>query len=325
MSKYLIKFTINFWIYVAFSTTGLIAQDNRQELPTEFKNNLITVVPITETGDTLRFKTDTGGGLSVIWQNVVEDLKLETDYLQYGSNSIKFVNVPNFIDGYDIPFDNNIDRDPLNMKLAVIQRYPTFSINTSGFLGMSWFANQIWEFDYVSKSLATYTNGFKEKNCTTNQVPLGFAENAFGQRQSHYPRIRVAVKGDSLDLLFDTGATLLLNDEAATELDRKGGPIATSFITETIFEKWQKENPDWRVIQNADETLDMPIIEVPQVSIANYEVGPVWFTMRPDENFTQYMSQFMDKTIEGALGGSALKYFKVIVDYPNAVAYFEKQ
>jgi hypothetical protein len=36
------------------------------------------------------------------------------------------------------------------------------------------------------------------------------------------------------------------------------------------------------------------------------------------------MSQWMDKKIEGALGGNGLCHFRVTVDYPNAVAYFEK-
>ena len=36
------------------------------------------------------------------------------------------------------------------------------------------------------------------------------------------------------------------------------------------------------------------------------------------------MSRFMDKTIEGALGGNVLRSFRLTVDYPGAAAYFEK-
>jgi hypothetical protein len=49
----------------------------------------------------------------------------------------------------------------------------------------------------------------------------------------------------------------------------------------------------------------------------------VWFTIRPDRAFTQFMSQWMDQPVVGALGGSALQYFRVIADYPNARATFE--
>jgi hypothetical protein len=34
------------------------------------------------------------------------------------------------------------------------------------------------------------------------------------------------------------------------------------------------------------------------------------------------MSSMMDGPVHGAIGGSALKYFRVIVDYPDSKAYF---
>jgi hypothetical protein len=66
------------------------------------------------------------------------------------------------------------------------------------------------------------------------------------------------------------------------------------------------------------------MIEVPTVQVGGYGVGPVWFTRRPDRNFHVYMFQWMDRPPEGALGGSALQYLRVTVDYPRAVAVFEK-
>lgn len=66
------------------------------------------------------------------------------------------------------------------------------------------------------------------------------------------------------------------------------------------------------------------MIEVPEISVAGYTVGPVWFTRRPDKNFHEYMSQWMDKRVEGALGGNALYHFRITIDYPRAVAVFEK-
>ena len=46
-------------------------------------------------------------------------------------------------------------------------------------------------------------------------------------------------------------------------------------------------------------------IEVSRIVVGGYTVGPVWFTRRADKNFHEYMSQWMDKRIEGALGGVA--------------------
>jgi hypothetical protein len=41
-------------------------------------------------------------------------------------------------------------------------------------------------------------------------------------------------------------------------------------------------------------------------------------------NFLDWMSQWTDAPIVGALGGSALQYFRVTLDYPRAVALFER-
>jgi hypothetical protein len=60
-----------------------------------------------------------------------------------------------------------------------------------------------------------------------------------------------------------------------------------------------------------------------KLSVGGYSVGPVSFTARPDKNFDR-ISQWMGKTVHGALGGSAFKFFRITVDYPNATAYFEK-
>ena len=40
-----------------------------------------------------------------------------------------------------------------------------------------------------------------------------------------------------------------------------------------------------------------------------HTVGPVWFAKRKEENFTQFMSKWMDKTIHGAIGGSCFQYY----------------
>jgi hypothetical protein len=106
-----------------------------------------------------------------------------------------------------------------------------------------------------------------------------------------------------------------------------GGPRgerATSFITTEVFERWRKRHPEWRVVANADAVPGMAAIEVPLISVAGFEVGPVWFTQRPDRSFHAYMAQWMDKPTDGALGGSALQYFRVTADYPNGLAVFAR-
>lgn len=64
------------------------------------------------------------------------------------------------------------------------------------------------------------------------------------------------------------------------------------------------------------------MIEVPRIIVAGLASGPVWFTVRPDANFSTYMSKWMDRPIVGALGGSGLRYFRVVADYPHERATF---
>jgi hypothetical protein len=92
-----------------------------------------------------------------------------------------------------------------------------------------------------------------------------------------------------------------------------------------MHDRWRAKHPGWRVIANADRSVaGMPMIEVPSMSIGGHRVGPVWFTVRPDRNFHQFMSQWMDRRIDGAIGGSALRYLRITLDYPNAIAELEK-
>jgi hypothetical protein len=65
------------------------------------------------------------------------------------------------------------------------------------------------------------------------------------------------------------------------------------------------------------------MIEVPHVTVAGFTVGPVWFAQKPDANFSGIMSPMMDKPVQGAFGGSGLRYFRIVLDYPKAMAWFE--
>ena len=65
------------------------------------------------------------------------------------------------------------------------------------------------------------------------------------------------------------------------------------------------------------------MIEVPAVRVGGLAAGPVWCTARSDAAFHDFMSRWMDRRVEGALGGSGLRYYRVTVDYPHRRATFE--
>ncbi len=289
-------------------------------LPVKYDEHRFYVQPVTTDGTTLNFFTDTGGGL-FIFSDVVERLKLPLLKAETG-DAPGAIALPAFKSGTAIPAPlgsgERLFVAPANSRIPL-------SRDWSGMLGQQWFAGRTWTFDYPKRRLLLRADGDLPKQNERHRLALGFQTNSSGKRTTNFPRIQVSVDGQPLDLLFDTGASTELNDNALAALnDRRPAVRATSFITAVTFERWRKAHPQWRVIEAAEKGSGQAMIEVPSISVAGYEVGPVWFTRRADKNFHEFMSQWMDKKVEGALGGNALRHFRVTVDYPRAIAVFEK-
>lgn len=289
-------------------------------LPAKFIENRFIVQPKTLDGLTIQLFTDTGGGCFI----TTEAAKKANLFVSEG-----------VVDGVDTKlaeppiFQNSNWIPPLMMK-GETAKYPVidpdpfyFGKDLDGMLGQAWFANRVWTFDYLTGKMIYHTRWESEIDHTGQRVQLGFQEDSSKSRMNHFPRIQAVIDGEIIDFLFDTGATLILSNKGIKDLNKDGSPfIGTSFITQSMFKKWITRHPNWRVIEHAEYNTGLPIIEVPEVMIAGFTVGPVWFTMRPDPNFHVYMSQWMDKQVEGALGGSAFQFFRITVDYPNGAAYF---
>jgi len=295
-------------------------------MPVIYDEDRFFVQPITASdGRRITFYTDSGGGL-FIYRDSAEQLDLTiTDAADQGKEPFYVASLPAFRPDASIPLPEwRQGRIPV---LARDMKTHEFSskMREDGMLGQEWFAEHVWTFDYPGKRLLLRDPRDVPTVPPEHRVALGFKKDEKGGRAMDFPRIRAEVDGKAFDLLLDTGATVNLSESAVPGL--KGGPArvrATSFIVASTFDEWARRHPDWRVLPGADELLKESMIEVPSVKVAGFEVGPVWFTRRPDKNFHEFMSQFMDRTIEGALGGNALRSFRMTVDYPNAVAYFEK-
>jgi hypothetical protein len=291
-------------------------------LPVRYDADRFAATPVTSDGDTLVLYTDTGGGTNMLWESTVRRLRLTTERVVQGTDTATLVRLPALSPAASIPLPSS---DPFGSRFFVPRQGTVDQLARDGFLGRTWFADRVWIFDYPRRSLSVLHRADALSWASDHSVPLGFQTDSAGRRTTHFPRVRIEVDGDSLDLLFDTGATITLTDTALMQLG-DGGPRerGTSFIAQHVFDRWRRRHPDWRVIERADRTLDMPIILVPTISVGGHVVGPVWFTMRPDRNFHQFMSQWMDRRVDGALGGSGLRYFRITVDYPGAIATFER-
>lgn len=290
-------------------------------LPTEFVANRIYVTAVTPSGDSLRLLTDTGGSPYLVLTNpAVERLGLTiTDTLTNGPRSFPTTAAPSFQADVSIP-QTQSDR-----ALVVPNRGRAKILGfDDGRLGQSWFADRVWTFDYGAKQLLLHDSAESLSFDPDHTVPLAFQTDSTGERSAHHPRVEATIADSTYSFLYDSGATTVLTDSVRSTLEgpRRRG---SGFVIASVFEHWQEEHPDWRVVEGASPAFrGTPIIQVPEVTIAGHTVGPVWFEKRPDQAFQRVLSGSMDRPVAGALGGSLFQYFRVTVDYPGARAFFQR-
>lgn len=296
-------------------------------LPVRYDEHRWIVRPVTVAGDTLDLYTDSGGGfLFIVRERLRADAALVFAERTPAGDSMFTTSWPAFRAGQEIPAPRYLTPPSITTaSVATFRRQAGALPARDGFLGNAWFAGRAWVFDYQARRLLLRATDASPAPLGGATIPLGFKNGPGGGDAPWFARLRVAVDGDSLDLLFDTGASTLLTDSARTAVgDGRPTSRAASFITRTVFDGWRRRHPDWRVIVGAETGSGADMIEVPALSVAGFTVGPVWFTARPDRAFTEYMSQWMDRSIVGALGGSALHYLRVTVDYQNRRATFAR-
>ena len=290
-------------------------------LPSKFEDNRIFLTPTLSDGRTVTFYTDTGGGGNVISQELYDLYKWPTITRVAGNEEIVLSQMPEFMKNYSIPKSglNNFLEEHL---FIVPKSRISHSEGYDGFLGGRWHAEKVIEINYLKGSFSILKSISEVKLSGFTKVKLGFQKNDKNSYTTAFPRMAISVSGIEYQMLLDTGATSKLSNEARKQIPSNGKNIGTSYMASSIFDKWRIENPTWKVIEKADENLNEDMIEVPEIMIGGTNIGPVWFTRREDKNFHQYMSSMMDQKIDGAVGGSALQYFRVVVDYPNEFAYF---
>ncbi len=269
----------------------------------------------TTSGDSVLFYTDTGGG-RLVYPAVAQIMNLTIDSVAVEGGYMEMLPVAGAFRERGWPA-------PLQAPF-VFRESQRMDTSFDGMLGAYWFGNKRWRFDYADGKLYKVDSIDWSALPASHTVELGFMTDSTDQALTHFPRLDIVVDGDTIPTLLDTGAKISLSDEAATIMDQEG-EVGASFIISTLFDRWRMDHPDWRVIEGGDAHLQMDLIEVPEVTVAGHTVGPVWFARRPDPNFTEYMSQWMDQPVQGAVGGSCFLHFEsMVVDYVARKAYFQR-
>ena len=292
-------------------------------IPTEFNQDRFFAVPSTPDGRTLRLIADTGGGM-FLFSDSAERQKLEVFGVSWDDYKGLACHLPAFADGKGIPSpgakEGVIPVAPAPVRLGLA----SLTQDIDGILGESWFADRVWTFDFAGKKILFHPKGAPELPKSAVRVEMGLRKSTSPARPPSYPRIQVTIAGEKTDVLLSTGCVVARTADALKEL---GGVVAirgASLISNSTFDRWKKEHRDWRIVANAEEGSGEPMIEVPDVSLAGIPVGKVWFTQRPDSNFRDNFSQWMDRPVDGAIGPNALRGLCITLDYPNRTAWFEK-
>lgn len=304
----------------AFPVCAADAPSADRVLPTSFEENLIYATPVTADGKVMKLLTDTGGGL-FLFDTTVARLGL-TDKVRKvaeGGQEFSLTPLPDFRPEASIP-------PPMNSMLPVLATEGEARVmaerGLDGMLGQAWFGNRIWTFDYPGRRLVLH-HAPPAQSTGARSTPLYF-QSREGRRSSHFPRIEAEIDGQVLDLLFDTGAQSPLTPEAIARVGAGPELRASSFIVKSVFDRWRTSHPDWPVVEKGEKGIGGDLIRVANVRVAGFDTGPAWFASRADKNFTEWMAQWMDKPLHGALGASALHPFRVVADYPGSKAWFEK-
>jgi len=307
-----------------------------KQLPAHVRGDRFFLQVVTVSDQPLTLFTDTGGG-TLIKRSAAERAGLEVETSRRGDTEQSVASFPLLREDSWIPpisVEHDLRSPEYRGKFLVVEDSKWRGPLADGMLGPEWFAGRIWTFDYPRGQLWVHAEPPESLVDPAHTVSLGFLTVRTGRRVTHFPSVEASIDGESFAFLFDTGATVRLSDMALAELasSSKGAAIgagvgskehATCFIVASIFDRWRARHPGWRVIENADENYrGAPMIEVPEVTIAGHTVGPVWFTRREAREFHDWLSQWTDRRVDGALGGSLFRYFTVTVDYPRARASF---
>ena len=304
-------------------------------LPSQFiQGERIYLKMATASGDTVLGYCDSGGGFTAIYPDVVDKLQLQAAVQQTMVDSTAYSSIPfaAVVKDKDIaptvtdpstPFITTPSftvpsKAMMQGEIGFVRKF----IPHDAFLGQFFFLGKAWTFDYIHQQVWVNTPLSLADSAAPGVEKLGFKKNAEGKKTNGHPSMTIVVEGETIDVLFDIGASLILSPNGKQALNTTESSAGGSFIARSIGDKWHTQHPDWTYVEKA-ELNGMPMIRVPLLTIVGRKIGPVWFSMRPDAVWSQMMIHSMDKVVKGAIGGSAFKYLKVTIDYNNELVKFE--
>ena len=288
-------------------------------IPTRYIADRFYAAPVTQQGDTLLMLMDTGGGTVWVIKPVLEKLGIKPKFeaVEEGDSTFAGGPFPRFRTGASIP--PALGRPAGQIAGFGVRPMADFD-GAVGMVGHNWFAGRVWVLDYPHHQAAYFETPPPPKPFGPHTIPMTLKRPLTRDD----PRIQVIVAADTVDMLLDTGATSVLSPDAIAIVGPGPAVRASAFVAARLWDGWHQKHPDWRVITGGEANMHADLIGVPNVSIAGYDVGTIWFAKRPDRVYDGMMKALMDKPILASIGGTAFRQFKLTMDYVNQRVTFEK-
>jgi len=302
------------------------------EMPTRYDAHRFLVTPVSPAGDTLSFIADTGGNFTWIFEEKARELGLsEVNYETKGaysgvSEEFSVIESPNFREETRLPPPVYQDSHYVSVPMEWNYRHGREYIEAlyrginGGVLGNSWFATRTWRFDYEDQQLVWEEDGALPEVPPEQQVELTPVHGERGAAESGLMTLPIVVAGDTITVLLDTGATVVLTESASRKVGDSGSTVRAGFhLGPDLYRKWRDEHPEWERIEGGCGTDgDYDLIRVPEMRVGGHEIGPVWLN-ESAMDFDRYNGA------QAAMGGAALKYFDAVtVDFKSGVGVFER-
>lgn len=174
----------------------------------------------------------------------------------------------------------------------------------SGTLGQLWFGGRRILLDYKNSRIQTDVTLPAE-----NRYPL----KTLAQQGFNFPEISVDIAGNTYTMLLQTGGYVVLSDTFADQFPASF--LATGFISESIYQKWKIDNPEWLILQDADKFYGSDIIRAENIRIGQTEVQFAWFAVRRDAVYQEYFSLWTPGSVVGSIGPDAFAGKKLWLDF----------
>ena len=311
-------------INAAFSPSVIGADQKRLidlVIPTTFESGHFYANPELTNGKRMRMLLDTGGGgypTMFISQLQADRLGMKADHACEADGRTHQVASPAFAASQALPdlseFCRGVIIAPADGAQAI-----------DGQIVPAYFKGGTWTFDYPKRQVLLWVSGWHPPK-NAHRTALGF-KRLPEDRHGAWPRITVRVDGKDVDMLLDTGATAKPTPEGLKEIPQSvtDGISVGSYIVQSTMRRWQNQHPEWKVVANGDAAFPpySRMIRVPDVEIAGWHVGPVWFIERPDSAFHSMMAAAMDKRPDGAIGANVFQHFRMTIDYKQRAGWFE--